>query len=233
MLIHPPPPLPFYFRRFTAWLGHNSSSGKQRRLLADLGARLAAHGGAMTGRGSLRCDTVPALRAVVTAPFRAAGAGPDAAAEAATVLRGVGLGKDDFDFLADVTKFKSPASPSGPDPYASVAAPVKAAFTRALNKDAPPARWNKDDGGFVRKGKKGKGAAAAKGKGKKAVTPASDEEDDESDADAADSDADLPPDVAAERRAAKLARGGIVFEAKGATPPKKGKGAAGKGKAKK
>lgn len=240
-----PPPTPHPPNSFTAWLGNNSSSTKQRRLLADLGARLAAAGGPFGARGSLRCDTVPTLRTVAVAPFKprpgAPPAGTEAAAEAAATLRGVGLGKDDFDFLGDVTKFKTDAT-WGLDPYAAAPAAVKAAFTRSLNKDAPPPRWNKDDGGFVRvKGGK-KSAAAKKAARARSATPGATDEDDGVVvlSDDGDSDADLPPDVAAERRAARLAARGVEFKPRG-SPAGKGKGkgkakaatAGGKGKAKK
>ena len=229
-----PAPTPPFFHSFTAWLGNNSSSTKQRRLLADLGARLAAAGGPFGARGSLRCDTVPTLRTVAVAPFKprtgAPPAGAEAAAEAASTLRGVGLGKDDFDFLGDVTKFKTDAT-WGLDPYAAAPAAVKAAFTRSLNKDAPPPRWNKDDGGFVRvKGGKKSAAAAKKAARARSVTPGATDEDDGVVvlSDGGDSDADLPPDVAAERRAARLAARGVEFKPRG-SPAARGKG---KGKAK-
>lgn len=234
----PTPPLPPFFS-FTAFLGNLSSAGKQRRLLADVGSRLAAAGAAHADRTALRADVVPALRAVTTAPFaRAGGAATPATADAAAAaVRGAGLTKDDFDFLVDVTKFKT-KSVWCADPYKGVPAAVKSAFTRALTKGAPAPRWNKDDAGFVRKAKGKKVAAAPAPKKKKRAAP--DDEGDEGgeggDASASDDDDDdgdeaLPPDVAAERAAKRLKASGIVFEAgAGKAKPKPKPKPKGKGK---
>jgi len=228
---HPSPP-PHH--SFTAFLGNLSSSGKQRRLLADVGSRLAAAGAAHADRTALRADVVPALRAVCTAPFlQAAGGATAATADAAAgAVRGLGLTKDDFDFLVDVTKFKT-KSVFCADPYKGVPAAVKAAFTRALTKGAPAPRWNKDDAGFVRKAKGKKVAAVAAPKKRRAVTPGEEGEEGEEGGAGSGSDddeADLPPDVAAERAAKRLKASGIVFEAGAAKPKPKPKGK-GKGKA--
>lgn len=260
------------FPRFSAWLGQNSSQGKQRRLLAELGARLASSeapppgengeggdgegGGAGGGgglgiaadRAALRCDYVPALCRTLTRPLAALGApassssrdAPDPIAAIVAAMAEYQLTKDDFDFLLSVTKFRTRAE-WGADPYKGVPAAKKAAFTRALTAGAAPTRWNKDAGGFSRIGKKGKkvagGGAGGKAAAKRASTPADDDdeieeeeeeeeqfgngkrsspssvkkEEEESD----DDDALLDEVAKAQKASARLAKRGIVFEAKG------------------
>ena len=247
------------YPRFTAWLGQNSSQGKQRRLLAELGARLASseggHGVA-ADRAALRCDYAPALCRLLTRPLAALGSGgappsssssSDAASSdpISAIVASMAeyqLTKDDFDFLLSVTKFRTRAE-WGADPYKGVPAAKKAAFTRALTAGAAPTRWNKDAGGFARIGKKGKkvaGGGGGKAAAKRASTPADDDmeeeeeeeeeeqfgngkrsspssvkKEEESDDDDDDDDALLDEEAKAQKASARLAKRGIVFEAKG------------------
>ena len=180
------------YPRFAAWLGQNSSQGKQRRLLSELGARLAsseAGRGVAADRSALRCDYVPALSRALTRPLAALGApassshsGEAAADPISSIVASMAeyqLTKDDFDFLLSVTKFRTRAE-WGADPYKGVPAAKKAAFTRALTSGAAPTRWNKDAGGFSRIGKKGKAVKGGGGKGaKRASTPVDEEMDEE------------------------------------------------------
>ena len=253
------------YPRFTAWLGQNSSQGKQRRLLAELGARLSsseAGRGVAADRAALRCDYVPALARTLTRPLAALGAGAaplsssssssadgEASDPIAAIVASMAeyqLTKDDFDFLLSVTKFKTRLD-WGADPYKGVPAAKKAAFTRALTSGAVPTRWNKDAGGFARIGKKGKAVAA--GKGKRAATPADDEEEEKDEEEEeqfgngnkrrstpvkteeeSDGDDALLDEVAkAQKASARLAKRGIVFEAKGGSGG--GGGASGSGAA--
>ena len=271
------------YPRFSAWLGQNSSQGKQRRLLAELGARLSSSeapgGGVAADRAALRCDYVPALCRTLTRPLAALGAAaapppsssssPEAAQDdpIAAIVASMAeyqLTKDDFDFLLSVTKFKTRAE-WGADPYKGVPAAKKAAFTRALTSGAAPTRWNKDAGGFARIGKKGKKAAGGgggKAAAKRASTPAGDDMEEEEEEEEEeeqfgkekrsspssvkkegesddDDDALLDEVAKAQKASARLAKRGIVFEAKGgggAAASGSGAGAAaakGKGKGKK
>ena len=270
------------FPRFTAWLGQNSSQGKQRRLLAELGARLSsseAGRGVAADRAALRCDYVPALCRALSRPLAtlgapapppapADGAAAAAAAAAAPVdpiaaivaaMAEYQLTKDDFDFLLSVTKFRTRAE-WGQDPYKGVPAAKKAAFTRALTSGAAPTRWNKDAGGFARIGKKGKkvaGGGGGKAAEKRASTPADEDEDSEEEEEEEeeqfgdekrsssvkreeesedDDDALLDEVSKAQKASARLAKRGIVFEAKGGGGGASGSGAGAakaKGKGKK
>jgi Replication factor RFC1 C terminal domain len=55
--------------RFTAWLGANSSAGKQRRLLGELHTRMSASGHISTDRTGLRTSYIPAFRPGLTLPL--------------------------------------------------------------------------------------------------------------------------------------------------------------------
>jgi replication factor C subunit 1 len=56
------------FPRFTAWMGNNSSQGKQRRLSAELNTKLLA-AGVVCDRRNLRLQYMPAFRLALTSPL--------------------------------------------------------------------------------------------------------------------------------------------------------------------
>lgn len=56
-------------RRFPAWLGQNSTSGKQRRLLGALHTKMAASGNMDADRTGLRTSYLPAFRPALTTPL--------------------------------------------------------------------------------------------------------------------------------------------------------------------
>ena len=55
--------------RFPAWLGQNSSQGKQRRLLGELHTRMSSSGHLSADRLGLRTSYLPTLRYVLTRPL--------------------------------------------------------------------------------------------------------------------------------------------------------------------
>lgn len=57
--------------RFTAWMGQNSSFGKQKRLLQELHTRMSSSGHISTDRTALRLFYLPTLRTSILAPLRA------------------------------------------------------------------------------------------------------------------------------------------------------------------
>ena len=61
------------FPRFTAWLGNNSASTKQRRVVGELTTKLLA-AGVVCDRANLRLQYLPALRSALTHPLVADGA---------------------------------------------------------------------------------------------------------------------------------------------------------------
>jgi len=55
--------------RFTAWLGQNSSFGKQKRLLGELHTRMSASGKSTVDRTGMRTDYLPTFRKTLTKPL--------------------------------------------------------------------------------------------------------------------------------------------------------------------
>lgn len=55
--------------RFTAWLGNNSSTGKQRRLMGELHTRMTSSGHVATDRTGLRTAYLPTLRYALSKPL--------------------------------------------------------------------------------------------------------------------------------------------------------------------
>lgn len=55
--------------RFTAWLGQNSSYGKQKRLLGEIHTRMTASGNTTADRTGLRKEYLPALRKTLVKPM--------------------------------------------------------------------------------------------------------------------------------------------------------------------
>lgn len=156
------------FPRFTAWLGQNSSFGKQKRLLGELHTRMLSSGGIECDRSGLRLSYLPVLRSTLTQPLASQGKGGIEAV--LQLMRAYCISREDIDFITDVTKFKTREG-WGEDPMKGIATADKAAFTRAFNQQhiKPRTGFGMDD-----KLNKKKGGGA---KGRKAARPADDDED--------------------------------------------------------
>lgn len=85
----------------------------------------------------LRLYYLPALRPMLTTPLKERE--KDGIEEVVQAMHAYCLSKDDFEFLLDVTKFKT-AKPWGADPYKDVPTAVKSAFTRMLNATQGPVK---------------------------------------------------------------------------------------------
>ncbi|DBA70377.1 hypothetical protein WJX79_010688 [Trebouxia sp. C0005] len=200
------------FPRFTAWMGSNSSSGKQRRLLGELHTRMLSSGNMHSDRTSLRLFYLPTLRQTLTAPL--ALQEKEGIEPVIEQMHTYCIARDDLDYVLDVTKWKT-KSLWGEDPMKGVPTQVKAAFTREFNKNVVRPRTNTEAGGFTKKKKGKKGAAAADDNMSDPLDPemepdtaqeaaADQEEEEEEEAD---------PAVLA-RKQKQLAKGGVTFEAK-------------------
>lgn len=55
--------------RFTAWLGNNSSTSKQRRLMGELHTRMTSSGHVASDRTGLRTAYLPTLRYSLSKPL--------------------------------------------------------------------------------------------------------------------------------------------------------------------
>ena len=143
------------FPRFSAWLGQNSSHGKQKRLLGELHTNLLASGNFIASRTALRLSYIPVLKLLCCQPL--VKEGKDGIPKVIDLMSEYSMKKDNFDSLFEIAKFKSRA-PWAADIYKGIPTAVKSAFTRALNQ-----LKSKDKLGTAMKTVKSKkkGAAAA------------------------------------------------------------------------
>ena len=117
--------------RFPAWLGKNSSTSKNVRLLQELNTHMTCSGHYQGTPLSMRMDFVPALRALLAAPLRDRSASADDAIGAVLAqLDAYSLTKEDFDTL--MSEFRLSKAMAA-DPLAGVDSKTKAALTRKYN----------------------------------------------------------------------------------------------------
>lgn len=89
------------FPRFTAWLGNNSSYGKQRRLQGELHTRMLSNGAVECDRTALRLSYLPLLRTTLLRPL--VQRQKEGVPEVLSVMRDYCLSREDIDFITDVT----------------------------------------------------------------------------------------------------------------------------------
>lgn len=203
------------FPRFTAWMGNNSSQGKQRRLLGELHTRMLSSANMHSDRTSLRLQYLPTLRQTLTAPL--ALHEKEGIEPVIEQMHAYCIARDDLDYVLDVTKWKTKSS-WGDDPMKAVPTQVKSAFTREFNKNLVRPRTNTEVGEFKRK-KKGKKAAAGDDTLADPVDPemepdAAQQESQESAQDAEEEDEDEADPAVLAKKQKQLAKRGVTFEAK-------------------
>ncbi|EIE19443.1 RFC1-domain-containing protein, partial [Coccomyxa subellipsoidea C-169] len=115
------------FPRFTAWLGNNSSTGKQRRLMGELHTRMTSSGHVASDRTGLRTAYLPTLRYALSKPL--ASEDKEGIPVVINTMQEYCISRDELDFVMSVTHFKSKAEWSE-DPMKGVDTKVKSAFTR-------------------------------------------------------------------------------------------------------
>ncbi len=177
----------------------------------------------------LRLYYLPALRPLLTTPLRQLE--KDGVEQVVQAMHSYCLSKDDFEFVLDVTKFKT-SKEWGADPYKDVPTAVKSAFTRMLNATQGPAKCSSmlpevgkvkgrksravDDGGDEVDAVPGEGVMA-EGAGQDAGGQVEEEED------------DLDAQVKMEKMQKSLAKRGVQVSLKGSTGSKGSKGSKGRG----
>ncbi len=112
--------------QFPQWLGKFSKQNKCDRNLQELEAHMRLSSN--LSKTSLNMDFAQILRDAITRPM--ADRGNDGVSEAIKIMENYALTREDLDNLQEIT-----AWPSSKDPFKSVESKVKAAFTRAYNKD--------------------------------------------------------------------------------------------------
>lgn len=122
--------------KFPTWLGHNSTAGKNRRLLQCI-SKQASHPatGASASPSDFMTDYIPlGFAPQLSRPLVAASAGqvpaPEAIESVLSVMGQYQLGRDDWDFILATSSCSPAAAAAKP----VIATAVKSAFTRAFNK---------------------------------------------------------------------------------------------------
>lgn len=159
---------------FPAWFGKNSSTTKRHRLLRELKHHM--HIRVSADRTQLSMDYVGPLLNSVTRPLIDRGA--DGVPSAVERMQHYFLQRADLESLSELAQW-----PGSRDPMSLVDSKVKAALTRALNKESFMTPYATDDVIIKKKGKKAAGKAGKSALPGEEETPAEEEyeEDEEPD----------------------------------------------------
>ncbi|GLT93388.1 hypothetical protein SLE2022_111840 [Rubroshorea leprosula] len=115
------------YNRFSAWLGKNSSMGKNFRLLEDLHVHLLASRESSSGRGTLRLEHLTLLMKRLTDPLRHLPK-DEAVKQVVEFMNAYSISQEDFDTIVELSKFQG-----HPNPLEGIPPAVKAAMTKAYN----------------------------------------------------------------------------------------------------
>lgn len=116
------------FNRFGGWLGKNSTTGKNYRLLEDLHVHVLASCGSYMGRSILRLDHLTLLLKQTTDPLRVMSK-DEAVQKVVEFMDSYSISMDDFDTMVEISKYQG-----HPNPLEGIQPAVKAALTKAYNK---------------------------------------------------------------------------------------------------
>ncbi|KAM4750984.1 LOW QUALITY PROTEIN: replication factor C subunit 1 [Anableps anableps] len=114
------------FPVFPSWLGKNSSTNKHSRIVQELTSHMSLK--TLSSRQAVNLDYLHYLRQALLHPLQRHGA--EGAAQAVQLLDDYQLLKEDVDSIMEVSVWGGQ-----PDPYSRLDSKVKAAFTRAYNKE--------------------------------------------------------------------------------------------------
>ncbi|XP_052764097.1 replication factor C subunit 1-like isoform X2 [Mya arenaria] len=201
---------------FPSWLGKNSTTGKNDRILQELRTHMRLQ---ISGdKRALNLDYLPFMRYSLTEPLvsREAEGVPDVI----HMMDEYDIIKDDFDNILDVTKW-----PNSSDPLSKLSSKTKAAFTRQYNKEVHMTPYST---GAVAKKKRGGGGGDLPdplGEGEEGGGPEEEEEGE---------DDTIETDTMIKKKAKTAPKASAKTETKGkGKGPAKGKGEPkGKGKGK-
>ncbi|MED6235073.1 hypothetical protein ATANTOWER_014796 [Ataeniobius toweri] len=133
------------FPVFPSWLGKNSSTNKHSRIVQELTSHMSLK--TLSSRQAVNLDYLHYLRQALLHPLQRHGA--EGAAQAVKLLDDYQLLKEDVDSIMETSVWGGQ-----PDPYAKLDSKVKAAFTRAYNKEAHLTPYSLQ---AVKKGRRGGG----------------------------------------------------------------------------
>ncbi|XP_063740002.1 replication factor C subunit 1 isoform X2 [Eleginops maclovinus] len=152
------------FPTFPSWLGKHSSTSKHSRIVQELSSHMGLK--TMSSRQAVNLDYLFYLRQALLSPLQRHGA--EGAAEAVKLLDDYQLIREDVDSIMEISLWGGQ-----PDPYCKLESKVKAAFTRAYNKEAHLTPYSLQ---VVKKGRRG-GAGEAELGGEEVDNEAQESED--------------------------------------------------------
>ncbi|KAM6940643.1 replication factor C subunit 1 [Xenentodon cancila] len=114
------------FPVFPSWLGKNSSTNKYSRIIQELSSHMSLK--TLSSKQAVNLDYLYFLRQAMLDPLQRHGA--DGASQAVQLLDDYALIKEDVDSIMEISGWGGQ-----PDPYSKLDSKVKAAFTRAYNKE--------------------------------------------------------------------------------------------------
>lgn len=115
------------FPTFPSWLGKNSSTNKHSRIVQELSSHMSLK--THSSRQAVNLDYLHYLRKLLLQPLQRHGA--EGAGQAVQLLDDYQLIREDVDSMMEISVWGGQ-----PDPYSKLDSKVKAAFTRAYNKEA-------------------------------------------------------------------------------------------------
>ncbi|KAM7419203.1 hypothetical protein PAMA_016359 [Pampus argenteus] len=139
------------FPTFPSWLGKNSSTGKHSRIVQDLASHMSLK--TLSSRQAVNLDYLFYLRQALLTPLQKHGA--EGASQAVQLLDDYQLIKEDVDSIMEISVWGGQ-----PDPYSKLDSKVKAAFTRAYNKEVHLTPYSLQ---VVKKGRRGGGGESELG----------------------------------------------------------------------
>lgn len=139
------------FPSFPSWLGKNSSTNKHSRIVQELASHMSLK--TLSSRQAVNLDYLHYLRQALLSPLQKHGA--EGAGEAVQLLDDYQLIREDVDSIMEISVWGGQ-----PDPYSKLDSKVKAAFTRAYNKEVHLTPYSLQ---VVKKGRRGGGVEAELG----------------------------------------------------------------------
>ncbi|XP_061566368.1 replication factor C subunit 1 isoform X2 [Cololabis saira] len=133
------------FPTFPSWLGKNSSTSKHSRIIQELSSHMSLK--TLSSKQAVNQDYLYYLRQAVLDPLQKRGA--DGAGQAVQLLDDYDLVREDVDSIMEISSWGGQ-----PDPYSKLDSKVKAAFTRAYNKEVHLTPYSLQ---AVKKGRRGGG----------------------------------------------------------------------------
>ncbi|XP_026126082.1 replication factor C subunit 1-like isoform X2 [Carassius auratus] len=115
------------FPTFPSWLGKFSSAGKHSRIIQELASHMSLK--TLSSKEAINLDYLPYLRSAVLEPLQSRGS--EGANQSVQIIDDYDLIKEDVDNMMEISTWGGQ-----PDPYSKLDSKVKAAFTRAYNKES-------------------------------------------------------------------------------------------------